>query len=347
MPGFARRLPLLVVLAWIALAVPARAAGPGYRNPVFGAAAPDPFVLDDGGAHRDFWAFVTGDRFPVLRSRDLVHWAPQGTAFAARPGWVVPAGDWHPWAPSVSRLDVPCPGAAAGPCYVMYYVGLSGGLGLNCVAVAVAATPGGPYADLGPLAAAAGGAEPIGCGDAAGAGNIDPSPFVDPVTGQAYLYVSTNRRCAAGRCRRRPTLSAIPLTADRLHAAGPRIPLLGGGGVVEGPAVVRHRGTYYLFYSHGRYTRAYGMAYATAARPTGPFRRRTTILAQTRRVFSPGGGDVPLTGPHGGTWLVYHGRRGGYAAVRTLRVDRLSWRRARPDVPIIAGPSDRRLRVGP
>jgi beta-xylosidase len=324
-----RRPLLLAALALAGFAAPARAAGPPYRNPVFGAAAPDPFVLDDGGPHRDFWAFTTGDRFPVLHSRDLVHWSRRGTALAARPAWVVPSGDWHPWAPSVTRL---------GATYVMYYAGLSAVLNVNCVAVAVAGAPGGPYADLGPLTDAAGAA--VGCGDAAGAGNIDPSPFTDPVTGQAYLYVSTTHP--------RPTLSAIPLAPDRRHAAGPRVPLLSGHGrVVEGPALARHRGTYYLFYSHGRYRRAYGMAYATAAAPTGPFTPRGTIMAQTRHVFSPGGADVPVTGPHGGTWLVYHGRSGGYDAPRTLRVDRLSWHRARPDVPVVTGPTSRRRPTGP
>jgi beta-xylosidase len=263
-------------------------------------AAPDPFVLDVHGAHRDYLAFTTGDRFPVLESHDLVHWSPRGTAFAARPGWVVPAGDWHPWAPSVSEI---------GGAYVMYYAGLSR-YGVNCVAVATAAAPGGPYADLGPLSC----------------GAIDPSPFVD-VDGRAYLYVST---------RPTPRIAVIPLAPDRVHAAGPpRAVLPGRGAIVEGPAVFRHRGTYYLLFSHGRYRRRYGMAYATASSPTGPFRRRGTILRQTRRLFSPGGGDVPVSGPHGGTFLVYHGRSGGYGAVRTLRVAPLRWRRGRPDAPVI------------
>jgi beta-xylosidase len=263
-------------------------------------AAPDPFVLDVHGTHRDYLAFVTGDRFPMLESRDLVHWTPRGTAFAARPAWVVPTGDWHPWAPSVTQ---------AGASSVMYYVGLSR-YGVNCVAAATAPAPGGPYADLGPLS----------CGD------IDPSPFTD-VDGRAYLYVST---------RPHPRISVIPLAADRLHAAGPRRALLSGhGSVVEGPAVFRHGGTYYLLYSHGDYRGRYGMAYATARSPLGPFRRRGTILSQTRRLLSPGGGDVPVTGPHGGTFLVYHGRSGSYAAVRTLRVAPLRWRRGRPDVPVI------------
>jgi hypothetical protein len=70
-------------------------------------------------------------------------------------------------------------------------------------------------------------------------------------------------------------------------------------------------------------------------------------MSETRTVLSPGGGDVPITGPHGGTWLIYHGRAGGYASTRTLRVDRLSWRRGQPDAPIVAGPTSRRRRAGP
>ena len=54
-----------------------------------------------------------------------------------------------------------------------------------------------------------------------------------------------------------------------------------------------------------------------------------------------------MTGPHGGTWLVYHGRAGGYTQPRTLRVDRLSWRRERPDVPVVTGPTSGRRRTGP
>jgi hypothetical protein len=138
----------------------------------------------------------------------------------------------------VMKVDAACPGATAGACYAMYYVGLSARYRVNCVAVAVAGAPGGPYADVGPLTAENAAGEPIGCGDAAGSGNIDPSPFTDPVTGQAYLYVSTDHRCAAGRCRWWPTLSVIPLAPDRLHAAGPRAALVSArGGIVEGPAL--------------------------------------------------------------------------------------------------------------
>ena len=87
----------------------------GYANPVFAASASaDPFVLDAGDTHRDYWAFVTGERFPTRHSSDLVHWAGAGTAMATRPSWVSQTGDWHPWGPSVLEVPGPCPGTGSG-----------------------------------------------------------------------------------------------------------------------------------------------------------------------------------------------------------------------------------------
>jgi beta-xylosidase len=334
-----------------------------YQNPVYpAAAAPDPFVLDNDAAHGDYWAFTTGDLFPVLHSRDLVNWTSAGTAFTSRPAWVLKSGDWHPWAPSVTQLPTACPNTASGPCYVMYYVGLSSALNYNCIGVAVATAPAGPYTDLGPLGPSNSAGVPIGCGDDAGMGNIDPSPFTD-ANGQAYLYVSTDKACANGTCQLQPTISVIPLTPDRLHASAARIPLFAGTPgswegagltvpVVEGPAAMLHGGTYYVLYSGGSYTGAYGMGYATAPAPTGPFTKAASnpILAQTATVYSPGGGDLVVTGPHGGTWMVYHGREGSSTAVRTLRIDPFSWTAsggAAPDVPTISGPTDTPQPVGP
>ena len=338
-----------------------------YQNPIYRAAAmPDPFVLDNRGRHSDYWAFGTGNLFPVLHSFDLVHWSPQGTAMTARPAWVTGFPDWHPWAPSVLASDQACPGTTSSGCYVMYYVGLSAQLNVNCIGVATSPTPGGPYSDQGPLALAnSTGATsvssatsvdtPLGCGDDAGAGNIDPSPFIDS-SGQAYLYVSTDRSCSGGSCTLKPTISVIPLTPDLLHASGSRVALFSGdvgtweaSGVnaptVEGPSMELHNGTYYLFYSGGSWQAAYGMGYATATSPTGPFAKSPSnpILAQSSAALSPGGGDALLTGPHGGLWMVYHGRDSTYTEPRTLRLDPFTWRRATSadaaDVPVINGPT--------
>lgn len=333
-----------------------------YENPVYSNAFPDPFVLDNGNTHSDYWAFGTGDRFPVLQSGDLVHWTQEPTAMTSRPSWVV-SGDWHPWAPSVIQTSQPCPGASTAGCYVMYYVGASAsvsasaGWEVNCVGVATATKPGGPYTDQGPLQDAASDSIPIGCGDATGEGNIDPSPFIDPSTGKAYLYVSTERSNVNSQYVRDSTLSAIPLDPSLLKASGPRQPLLTGvantwedgggseGPTVEGPFMEFHNGTYYLFYSGGNWGWTYGMGYATSQSPTNGFAKwpENPILAETATVFSPGGGDQLVTGPHGGQWLVYHARANSHADPRTLRIDPFTWKAAEapgaPDVAVIAGPT--------
>ena len=330
-----------------------------YQNPVFSAAAfPDPFVLDNGDGHADYWAFGTGDLFPVLHSADLVHWTAAGTAMTARPAWAVTSGDWHPWAPSVVQSSAPCPGAASGGCYVMYYVGLSEQLKVNCIGVATASSPGGPYTDQGPLDlsdSSGPSTTPLGCGDANGQGNIDPSPFIDS-SGQPYLYVSSDFACTGGTCSLQPTISVIPLTADFLHASGGRMALFSGDrgtweqaglgtATVEGPMVELHNGTYYLFYSGGSWRGQYAMGYATSTSPVGPFTKSPSnpILSGTPTALSPGGGDRLVTGPQGGLWMVYAGRGTSYSDPRTLRLDPFAWQPApspgAPDVPVIQGPS--------
>jgi beta-xylosidase len=217
----------------------------------------------------------------------------------------------------------------------MYYVGLNNALATpsNCVGVATADAPAGPFRDHGILTLASGAVDPvrgpIGCGDSAGYSNIDPAPFVvDPASGTVYLYVSTGHD-ASGAWHR--TLSVIPLAADLIHAAGDRIALFSATqswerGVVEGPWLEKHGSAYYLFYSAGNWTDAsYGMGYGISSSAVGPFAKPSAnpVLKSTADVIGPGGGSVTI-GPHGGDWLVYHGRAydGG---PRTLRIDPVVW----------------------
>ncbi len=314
-----------------------------YQNPVYDFSFPDPGVLQSGAS--DYYAYATGSGFPVLHSTDLVHWESLGEALPTRPSWVVPTGDSHPWAPSVLRSPSACPGTQSPGCYLLYYTGLSGlhSPATHCVAVAWSPTPAGPFNDLGPIQAAGGTVDgsgrPAGCGDDAGYSNIDPAPFVDS-NGDSYLYLTANRRCdtpTTADCPLAPTISVVPLTGDLMRSVAPRTPLLAGTAgtwehesgqppKVENPWTEKRGSTYYLFYSGGDYRGAYGMGYATASSPTGPFARAPTnpILRQTADVLSPGGGSV-TKGPGGGDWMVYHGRAGSYTAPRTLRIDPLLW----------------------
>ncbi len=66
------------------------------------------------------------------------------------------------------------------------------------------------------------------------------------------------------------------------------------------------------------------------------------FLAQTDTVHGPGGGSL-ITGPKGGEWLVYHGRKPGYEQ-RTLRIDPFSWSNERP---VVDSPTSRRVSLTP
>jgi hypothetical protein len=309
-----------------------------FANPVYASGFADPTVLDVGGRHDEYYAFGTGEKFPMLRSTDLVHWTSAGTALTARPSWTAQTGEWNPWAPNAIETDEACPGERTGPCYVMFFVSVNRNVepDSNCIGVAVSAEPSGPFADRGILTDEAGSLDasgrPIGCGDDNGYSNIDPAPFVDE-DGSAYLYLSTGHLCAGqppgATCPFDRRLSVIPLSDDLLTATGPRQPLLGWGEaweqqIVENPWPRRRGDTYELFFSGGNYRRTYGMGYATAASPTGPFSKAPVnpILKDSAEVLSAGGGSL-VTGPRGGEWVAYHGRSGDYALPRLLRMDRL------------------------
>jgi len=331
--------------------------GPTFSNPVLGRVA-DPMVLDRGGTHSSYVSYGTGGGFPIATSPDLVHWSGAGYAMPARPTWAQQTGDYNPWAPSVLEKPQPCPDEASGPCFVMFYTSKHATLSppSNCVGVATAPAPTGPFSDEGPLQDPAGSLDqsgrPIGCGDDGGYSNIDPAPFVD-ASGSAYLYLSTGHRCPSPAphtaCPWDRAISVIPLTADRLRAAGPRRPLFASGaawesGVVENPWMRRRGTAYELFYSGGVYTGAYGMGYATGPSPSGPFVKAAwnPLLHDSAAVKSAGGGSL-VTGPAGGPWVAYHGRAAGYTAPRDLRIDAV--RTAADGSLRIAGPTTAPQRV--
>jgi xylan 1,4-beta-xylosidase len=320
-----------------------------YTNPV-GGTFPDPMAALTGV---DYYAYGTGDNFPILHSTDLVHWASAGTAFTAAtfPKW----STGNPWAPSVLVTPVtsirPCPGfdlALGAPCFYLYYTGRSSFPGgPNCVGVATSNRPDGGFVDQGVLSNGVTTSRgEVGCGDANGYSNIDPAPFVD-VDGRAYLLFETGRNAAGDIAA---TISAIRLAPDLVRATGSRVALIhgtqawelrGADKIVEGPWLHRHRSSYYLFYSGGDFAGNYAMGYAVGPTPLGPFTksRANPILKGNSSVVGPGGGSV-VRGPRTGADQMIYAARSALGQPRTLRIDRLVWNDSvTPSTVYVNGPT--------
>lgn len=271
------------------------------EQPAFGRDFPDPSVITASGRYYAFGTHTAWERpgevFPILSSADLVHWSYAADAFAAAPAWG--RGDW--WAPAV---------VARGNRYFLYYSGLARS-GMHCLAVATAGAPTGPYTDHGPIACQDGGSA---------VGYIDASPLV--VGRKAYLYFSVDGPS-------HHSISVLPLSADMLSVAGPRVELVGvtqsweeiGDATVEGPSVFAWGPQYVMLYSGGSWRGQYGMGFAIASSPLGPFVKSDLPLLRSGGTLSGPGGGSFFFDTTGRPWLAYHAWIG---AGRELYVSPLS-----------------------
>jgi len=180
------------------------------------------------------------------------------------------------------------------------------GYGRFCITVAKATSPLGPFRD-------ASGGTPVVC-DVDPAGSIDPSPFLDPVTGTLHLLWK-----AAGR-RSTASVPGYPsaLKAARIDSNGRRISdtttLLTTregsweGMTIENPSMVYWKGRYLLFYSgNDSVTNNYATGWAVCSSgPRGACSRPTSspLLASTASEQGPGGASAVLD-PNGGLRLGY------------------------------------------
>jgi GH43 family beta-xylosidase len=188
--------------------------------------------------------------------------------------------------------------------------------------------------------------------------SIDGSPFRDPRDGKWYLFFAKDffdRRAGTGT-------AVVPLADDMVTPeAEPQVVVRASSDwqifqrnrrwydrdweawhTVEGPFVIERAGTYYCFYSGGCWETAdYGVGYAVASHPLGPWRddwsREGPMVLKgiPDKVLGPGHNSV-VRGPDGQTdFIVYH----AWDPARTARrmcIDRLVFT---PDGPRCEGPS--------
>lgn len=307
-----------------------------YRNPVYPHYFADPFVLR---FDKKYFAYGTapadasGNHFPILTSPDLVNWQyirhalPAATPFA------------H-WAPEVARGN-------DGRFYLFYSASNLTSDDGHRLRVAVAESPQGPFADSGKLLVA-----DVGF-------SIDAHPFRDPQSGKWFLYFAMD---FTDDVPHGTGLAVVELRDDLLAPRGKVQPLLRAscswqvyernrhykGQVweswhcIEGPFVIYREGRYFLLYSGGAWhTGDYGVGWAIASSPLGPFVEQNSsggppvLRADPPRVIGPGHASV-TSGPDDATdFLVYHAWDSARIA-RRMCIDPLRWTQRGP---VCDGPS--------
>jgi beta-xylosidase len=251
---------------WIAGAMLCIGARPGAEPsfvPVFEQNFPDAYVLPHGS---QFIAYSTNDgpNVPVAVSSDLVHWKFVADDMGKKRDALPRLGSWakegFTWAPEVLQL---------GGRYLLYYTASDRRKNAQCIGVAVASDPLGPFVDSNP--------EPIVCQTALG-GSIDPDAFRD-TDAKLYLYFKND----GNRVHARTSVWAQPLAPDGLSVTGTPVELVKDNQgwedrVVEAPTMVRSPAGYELFFSGGFFgwnpeeggLSPYAMGYASCATPLGP-----------------------------------------------------------------------------
>ncbi|AWN24484.1 glycoside hydrolase [Deinococcus irradiatisoli] len=281
-----------------------------FKNPVLDINFPDPFILRVGDTYHAYATNGAGGNVPHAVSSDLVHWQMAGDVLPLLPSWAEPG---LTWAPEVSHL---------GGRYQLYFTAHDKNTQRQCVGVAVADSPAGPFMSDATA--------PLVC-QADEGGSIDASPFVDD-DGKVYLLWKNDGNC----CNLATHLYIQPLSADGLTLGGKPTSLLVNdqlweGRVIEAPTLHKQGGVYYLLYSAGPFdSDLYSVGYATSKSVTGPYQKaeENPVLFSDGEVAGPGHQSV-FSDAAGQTWMVYHawtaGQIGDDVGYRSMRLDKVNF----------------------
>lgn len=279
---------------------------------------PDPDVTLVGQTYFAYATNSVAGNIQIIASNDLTHWAAVGNALPSLPGWAKPN---LTWAPSVTRVN---------GSFLLYYAADFAANNTQCISVATASRPQGPFVDNSVL--------PLECQQSLG-GSIDPSAFTDG-NGVPYLIWKSGG----------PGSSKI--WAQQLNAAGtgfaagtnPSQLLVPDqsweGGTVEAPDLVLANGHYFLFFSGNDWNSGnYAVGVASCAGPLGPCSDASPgpILSSGTGIAGPGGESV-FTDSGGAYWIAFHAwvpGAVGFPNSRDLYLRRLS---LSGPVPSVAAP---------
>jgi beta-xylosidase len=239
----------------------------------------DPHVIriDD-----KYYLYPTSDArgYEVFVSDDLVHWEPKGRAFDdPRRG---------AWAPDVFH------NRRGDKKFYLYYTDNSirkvPGQMNKQIGVAVADTALGPFRDKAVLATNA----------------IDAHMFQDDDARFYLYYVDLSGGFKIMAQPMRDPLTKQDEPSQVIHPTEEWEKR--SGAVTEGPFMLKRDGVYYLMYSGtGADSPNYGIGYATARTPLGPFSKYSgnPIAHREGKLLGPGHHCV-IEGPDRKLWLVYH-----------------------------------------
>ncbi len=307
-----------------------------YSNPVWDGYCADPFVLRHDERYYCYGtggdaSQMQGRKFVLLRSPDLVNWEFVGSALEPIQGHEHAA---H-WAPEV---------AFANGKFWMYYsvAAPDEDDSTHRLRVAMSDLPTGPFRDQGVILLPGEGF------------TIDASPFCDPRDGQWYLFFAKDffdGRPGTGN-------AVIALNSNMMSVFGePHDVVIPHSDwhissrdrqlydrdwkewhTIEGAHVVFKDGLYYCFYSGGAWqNETYGVSYAVAEHPLGPWRDEWSsagpqvLQGVPPHIIGPGHNSV-TTAPDGETLIcVYHSWDAAHTG-RRLCIDPIEWTENGPHV---------------
>ena len=187
---------------------------------------PDPAVVLVG---QTYFAYATNSvvgNIQIIDSTDLSHWTAVGNALPSLPAWATPN---NTWAPSVAMI---------GGTFVLYYAANVAGTADECISVATASQPQGPFNDTSTA--------PLACQKSLG-GSIDPASFIG-TNGTQYLVWKSGGP-GTSRIWSQPL---VPSGTSFVPGSNPTSLLAPDqpweAGTVEAPDLVTTGGRYYLFY---------------------------------------------------------------------------------------------------